>query len=302
MAASEPLRLAVYHTDLERDGPGLLLRDILRGDDPQIDAVIDEIATARADILLLLDFDYDAEHRALNALADRLAALGHDYPHQVSLRPNTGLATGLDIDGDGRLAEPEDSHGHGLFAGQGGMALLSRFPVDEPAILDFTDLLWRDGPGARPQDVLPREAADTLRLFGVGAWRVPVMLPSGTRLDLLALHASAPVFDGPEDRNGQRNADQMRFVMAELSRDTSHHLAVIGTLNIDPEQGEGRRGVLSDLLNHPELQDPRPERPGGGTQTVDWPEPRPGDLRVDYILPSANLTVLGSGVQWPEAE
>jgi 3-phytase/alkaline phosphatase D len=32
------------------------------------------------------------------------------------------------------------------------------------------------------------------------------------------------------------------------------------------------------------------DRPGG-----------PGNLRVDYVLPSSNLTVCGSGVFWPPA-
>ncbi len=45
-----------------------------------------------------------------------------------------------------------------------------------------------------------------------------------------------------------------------------------------------------------------PRRPGGGTQTADWPEPVPGDLRVDYILPAAGMRVVGAGVLWPEGE
>ena len=36
--------------------------------------------------------------------------------------------------------------------------------------------------------------------------------------------------------------------------------------------------------------------------TVDWPgagEGGPGNLRVDYVLPSAGLKVAGAGVFWP---
>ena len=38
--------------------------------------------------------------------------------------------------------------------------------------------------------------------------------------------------------------------------------------------------------------------------TVDWPDHagRPGNLRVDYVLPSKRLTVTGSGVLWPLPE
>ena len=62
--------------------------------------------------------------------------------------------------------------------------------------------------------------------------------------------------------------------------------AVIGTVNVDPERGEGRRaGPSAHCLDHPRLQDVMPRRPGGGTEnTADWAEPVPeANLRVDYI-------------------
>ena len=60
-----------------------------------------------------------------------------------------------------------------------------------------------------------------------------------------------------------------------------------------------RRDALRALLDHPMLQDPVPLRPGGGTETADWPAPLPGNLRVDYILPAAPLVVRDAGVLWP---
>ncbi|MCP1168405.1 hypothetical protein NHG85_07675, partial [Limimaricola sp. ASW11-118] len=50
---------------------------------------------------------------------------------------------------------------------------------------------------------------------------------------------------------------------------------------------------------------PRPLRgaPRGGAEGTDWDAPPegPGNLRVDYVLPSrAGLTVTGAGVVWPE--
>ena len=56
-ALADPLVVAVYHTSLARPGPGLLLRDIRTGIDPQVLAVTQVIVQAAADILLLLDFD-----------------------------------------------------------------------------------------------------------------------------------------------------------------------------------------------------------------------------------------------------
>ena len=132
------------------------------------------------------------------------------------------------------------------------------------------------------------------------------MLTPGGPLHILTSHASAPVFDGPEDRNGLRNADEVRFWQLYLdgwSPDATpfqaEAFAYIGTLNVDPDRGEGLRHVLAEFLAHPLLQDPVPQSPHG-TATADWDDPVPGNLRVDYILPSRRLAVQGAGVVWPE--
>lgn len=283
-----------------------MLRDLRRGEDAQVDATIRVIAAADADILVLQGVDYDAEGAALTALAGRLAQAGRPYPHRLSLRPNTGRPTGVDIDGDGRSWRARDAHGYGHFNGQGGMAILSRYPIGD--VRDFSGLLWSDLPGSAAAEVLPQAALPILRLASVAAWDVAVTLPDGP-LHLLALHATPPVFDGPEDRNGHRNADELRFWRLYLegwapggAAFAADRFALIGTFNVDPDRGEGRRAALDALLAHPRLQDPVPRRPGGGTQTADWADPVPGDLRVDYILPAARLRVTGAGVLWPEGE
>jgi len=155
-ARAEVLRLASFHTQLSRAGPGLLLRDLRRGEDAQIAATIAVIAAARADVVLLQDIDFDAdadaEAAALDALAGALAASGAPYPYRLSLRPNTGRPTGVDIDGDGRSHRARDAHGYGRFNGQGGMALLSRYPIG--AVRDFSAFLWADLPESRAPLVL----------------------------------------------------------------------------------------------------------------------------------------------------
>ena len=301
---AEPFRLANFHTQLSRDGPGLLLRDILRGEDRAIAASIAVIAAARADVVVLQDFDYDAGAAALDALAAALAQAGAPYPHRLALRPNTGWPTGVDVDGDGRSHRARDAHGYGLFNGQGGMAILSRHPIGP--VRDFSRFLWADLPGSAAPGVLSPEALAVLRLATVAAWDVAIETPHG-RFHILTLHAGPPVFDGPEDRNGFRNADELRFWQLYLDGWSpegppfdADRFALMGTLNVDPDRGQGRRVGLRALLDHPRLQDPVPRRPGGGTETADWPEPVPGDLRVDYILPEVRLGVLGAGVVWPE--
>ncbi|MBF9042508.1 endonuclease/exonuclease/phosphatase family protein [Rhodobacterales bacterium HKCCE4037] len=302
-ADAETLRLATYHTDLSGRGPGEILHDILRlADRPA--ATIEVIVAANADIIALQDIDYDAGGATLTALRDALAARGLDYPHHVSLRPNSGWPTGHDLDGDGSSAGPTDAHGYGRFNGDGGMALLSRYPIGE--VRDFSGVLWRDLPGNHAADVTPADALSVLRLHSVAAWDVEILTPDGP-FRVLTSHASAPVFDGPEDRNGLRNADEIRFWQMYIEGDWSPDgagpaagpFALMGTLNVDPERGEGRREVVQQLLALDRLQDPRPEG-AGGLATADWNDPTPGDLRVDYILPSSDLSVIESAVLWPE--
>lgn len=283
------------------------MRDLVAGDDPQIQATLAVLLAARADVLVLQGIDYDAGLAALTALAEGLGGRGLSYPYRLALRPNTGMPTGLDLDGNGRRGEARDAQGYGWFGGQGGMAILSRFPIATDAVRDFSDLLWRDLPGNRAAGVLSAEALDRLRLASVAAWDVPVVLDGGAVFNVLATHASPPVFDGPEDRNGLRNADELRFWQMYLDgwapdgpAFDGANFALAGTLNLDPSGGEGRREALAALLAHHALQDPEPRRPGGGVQTADWDDPVPGDLRVDYILPAAGLSVTGSGVIWPE--
>ena len=193
---------------MSRKGPGILLRDIARGKDDQIAAVQDVIRAKSPDILVIQGFDYDLTGAALSAFAASL-----HYPHHFALLPNTGMATGLDMDGNGRLGEARDAQGYGTFSGADGMAILSRYPVITDQVQDFSALLWQDFPNALlPQinsEPFPSaEAQAAQRLSTTGHWIVPVDAPGGV-IHVMAFHASPPVFDGPEDRNGKRNHDEL---------------------------------------------------------------------------------------------
>ncbi|WP_273249152.1 endonuclease/exonuclease/phosphatase family protein [Sediminimonas qiaohouensis] len=317
-ARADALRIATYNTDLERDGPGLLLRDILRGQDAQVDAVARVIAAAAPDIIALQGVDFDYHGLSLRAFRGRLAQSGWPMAHQFALPPNTGLPTGLDMDGDGRRGTPRDAQGYGHFAGQGGMAILSRHPILADKARDFSPLLWRDLPGAllplkngRPFPSAAAQAAQ--RLSSVGHWAVPVRVRDRD-LWLLSYHAGPPVFDGPEDRNGRRNHDETRFwslfLDGQFGAPPDGAFVLMGGTNTDPADGQGRAGALNTLLSDPRLRDPRPKGRGDtasdaahtgdpALDTVDWPGPVPGNQRVDYVLPSAELAVRGAGVFWP---
>ena len=140
-ATADVLRIATYDVEMTRAGPGLLLRDLLRGDDPVVAAAVQATVALKADVLVLTSFDYDLDQVALDAFAGQLALLGQPYPYRFSLRPNTGVPTGLDLDGDGELGGPRDAQGYGRFSGEGGMAVLSRLPIRTGEVRDFSGFL-----------------------------------------------------------------------------------------------------------------------------------------------------------------
>ncbi|WP_261196287.1 endonuclease/exonuclease/phosphatase family protein [Pseudoruegeria sp. SHC-113] len=309
------MRIATYSSELTRRGPGLLLRDILSRKDPQIEATLAVLLATRPDVLLLTDFDQDPDSLAAQALAQRLAEAGLALPHVYTGPSPRGMPSGLDLDGDGRLGEPEDSIGFGQFPGNGGMAVLSRFPF-LPGARDLSGVMWSALPGNLRADVAQKVADQPLS--SSGHWIVPLDLPGGP-LTLLAFHAAPPVFDGPEDRNGRRNHDEIRLWGEVLDNSPPEALVLLGNANADPFDGEGRKGGIGWLLTHPALQDPAPESGGarldskaqGGLNaahqgppaqdTVDWPDSGrgPGNLRVDYVLPARGLTVQAAGTHWP---
>lgn len=273
---------------------------------------------------MLTGIDHDHDGHALTALAGRLAALGLDYPHRFAPAPNTGHATGVDLDGDGRRGTARDAQGYGEFRGQGGMALLSRWPVDAAAARDFSTLLWRDLPGAIPPPLTP-EVAEVQRLSTTGHWDVPVLTPTHGTVRILAFHATPPVFDGPEDRNGRRNHDETAFWRVWLDGTMGGdppqaRFIIAGDANLDPVDGDGRPGALTALLTDARLQDPAPRSAGaveaaraqGGANarhrgdpaldTADWDDDGPGNLRVDYVLPSSDWQIRDAGVFWPASD
>ncbi|RMH38843.1 MAG: endonuclease/exonuclease/phosphatase family protein [Alphaproteobacteria bacterium] len=320
--ARADIRIATFAAELYRDGPGILVRDLADGRDPAVEATVEILATVAPDILVLTRIDHDADLVALGLLRDRLKASGLDYPHVFAAEPNSGMATGVDLDGDGRLGTPRDAQGYGRFRGARGMAILSRFPILRDRVRDFSALLWKDlpGDGLDPPPFPSAAARAVQRLSSTGHWIVPIAVDERHVLNVLAFAATAPVFDGPEDRNGIRNRDEIRLwtrVLDGLAPDgqpLTEPFVIAGLANLDPFDGEGRHDAIRQLLAHPRLQDPKPKSEGGAAQaqkgasahrgdpaldTASWPGEGPGALRVDYVLPSAELRVTGSGVFWP---
>ena len=216
---ADPVRFATFNASMNRGAAGELAAALRDGDDPQIAKVAEIIRTVDPDVIAINEFDYGAGlDRAFvgNYLDDA-------YPFSFIAPSNTGVATGLDLDGDGIAGgEPgttelaRDSHGFGMFEGQYGMLVLSRHEIAVEDVRTFRMFRWRDMPGARlpaRPDGTPfysDEALDVLRLSSKSHWDVPVRI-GGEVVHFLVSHPTPPVFDGPEDRNGARNADEIRF-------------------------------------------------------------------------------------------
>ena len=339
-AGAETVRFATFNASMNRGAEGELAAALQDGADPQIAKVAAVIRAVDPDVILVNEFDYGAgSDRAFVA-----NYLDGAWPFSFIAPSNTGVPTGLDLDGDGVSGEEagtferaRDSHGFGLFEGQYGMVVLSKHELDAEGVRTFRTFWWKDMPGARlpvrpdGASFYSDEALAVLRLSSKSHWDVPVRIGEAV-VHLLASHPRPPVFDGPEDRNGARNADEIRFWAdyvsgADWIRDDAGgrgglaggaHFVIAGDLNADPTDGESVPGAARQLTVHPLVNATvTPASEGGAAaaaaqgganaghrgdphfDTADFRDEAPGNLRVDYVLPSVGLEITGAGVFWP---
>ena len=314
--ADGAVRFATFNAALNDDEPGGIVARLATGDE-KARLVAEVIQRVRPDVLLLQELDRDEAGRSLD-LFRALLAEGRNgaepiaYPHALFPPSNTGVPSGLDLDGDGRVGGPGDALGFGRHPGQYAFALLSNAPIGP--VRTWRDFLWRDMPGSLiPSDYYSPEAAAILPVSSKTHMAAPILLEGGT-VTVIAAHPTPPVFDDARDWNGRRNADEIRLLAAIFEnagwlRDDAGgtsglaaeagaagpHAVVMGDLNADPRRGDARPGALAPLLGHPRLRDVVPEG-GRGDRTADFG----GGMRVDYVLPTASLEVTGSGVFWPK--
>lgn len=312
------LRFATFNAALNENEAGAILARLEGGADAQAKRVAEVVQRVRPDVLVLQELDRDESERSLTVFHDLYLAVGQggaaaiDYPHRVFPPSNTGVPTGVDLDGDGVVAAPRDAKGFGHHEGQYAFALLSRFPITD--VRTFAGLLWRDMPDSLlPAQYYSPAAQDVLPLSSKTHLVAEVATPGGV-ITVLAAHPTPPVFDDPAiDWNGRRNADEIRLLADLLREETSRYARddagvvagmaagaaaiVAGDLNADPERGDSRDGAIDQLLRHPDIQPIAPTG-AGGTATADFG----GGLRVDYVLPTAALEVVSSGVFWLEKD
>jgi hypothetical protein len=177
---------------------------------------------------------------------------------------------------------------------------------------------------------------NAFRLSSKSHWDIPVNI-NGKIVHVLASHPTPPVFDGPEDRNGRRNNDEIRFWIDYITPESGKYIyddkgtfgglaagesfVIMGDLNADPCDGDSSGSAIKQLLRHSSVNStPVPEsrgaveasnRQGGNNlkqkgkpseDTADFGDygKSSGNMRVDYVLPSHNLKILKAAVFWPE--
>lgn len=354
--AESTIRVATYNVSLYRDREGQLIDDLESGDE-QARKIAEVIRRVQPDILLLNEFDYMSDANVARTYfcyylysnmkfyeeskLPRLGPLLYRYYKPV----NTGVPSGLDLDRDNVKDGPNDAYGYGRYPGQYGMALYSRFPIKIKQAKTFQKFLWKDMPNAKlpinPQtgkSYYSDEILNVFRLSSKSHWDVPVELKIGNKsatLHLLCSHPTPPGFDGPEDRNGRRNHDEIRLWADYIEPSRSDylvddrgnrggltkgsHFVILGDLNADPVDGDDRGANINQLLKHPLVNGEFTPSSEGGVEssqlspklnsqqrgdpshdTANFGKDDFSNMRVDYVLPSRTLKVVRSGVFWPK--
>lgn len=328
--APEVVRVATFNVrDLSAEKVAEVDRDGV-GTHPQLRAAAAVIREIRPDILLLNEVDVvldawgrpgsemDVVVRGFQTRYLEVAPSPVHYPYVYVAPVNAGFLSGHDLDQDGIVATEarmgtriygEDAYGFGMYPGQHGMAVLSRFPLAPREARTFRTLLWQDLPGHHiPDDFYPESVRGVLRLSSTSHWDLPVVLDRDT-LHLFASHPTSPVFDGPENRNGRRNFDEIGFWSRYLDGhdllyddqgrrggfDHDDPFVILGDLSADPFSGDavlGEVAAVSQLLDHPRVRSPAIL---GTVPTTTFG----GGTRVDYVLPSVDLEVVDGGVFAP---
>jgi hypothetical protein len=344
------VRFATFNASLNRNNAGELISHLSTPDNVQAQTVAEIIQRARPDVLLINEFDFDAGGVAARLFQDNYLSVSQNgarpvrYLYRFVAESNTGIPSGFDFNNDGTVGGPDDAFGFGFFPGQFGMAVYSRYPILTDELRTFQHFLWKDMPGAllpddpntpAPADWYSPEELDVFRLSSKSHWDVPVQIGKAV-VHVLASHPTPPVFDGPEDRNGTRNHDEIRFWADYITPAASGYIyddeggegglapgssfVIMGDLNSDPFDGDSIPGSAQLVLDHPLVNTSlTPSSAGGPEQaalqgganathigdpafdTADFADTAPGNLRADYVLPSIDLEMAAASVFWPRS-
>jgi len=345
-SADQPLRIATFNVSMEAlnylphkkgispNVTGMELSKALASDHQQIKNVAEIIQRTQPDIILLNEFDRENDSdNAIQVFLQQYLAKSQNgqqpiaYPYVFQGQVNTGIVAPFDVNNDQKLGDsPADTYGFGYFPGHFGMVLLSKYPINHKDIRTFQLFKWKDMPGAlkpmNPKTNTPWYSSDTWQQFRLSSkshWDVPVQV-NGKTLHVLASHPTPPVFDGPEDRNGKRNHDEIRFWTDYITAGKSSYIyddkgdkggltanasfVILGDQNASSVDGDAYKSGITSLLTHKNIQDPLPKSKGGKAHSKDNPHAQNHTaywrMRADYVLPSTTgINLIDSGVFWP---
>ncbi|MGV2873671.1 endonuclease/exonuclease/phosphatase family protein [Colwellia sp. E150_009] len=338
--ATTKLRVATFNVSMEalnyikrspNSSPnvsGNELTQALKQNNQQIKNIAEIIQRVNPDIILLNEFDrVNNQHENIRYfIKNYLAKAQNDqtainYPYFYQGPVNTGVKVN-NMNNDKSI-----THGFGYFEGHFGMVLLSKYPIDYNTIKTFQFFKWRDMPNAlkpiSPETNQPWYSDsiwNELRLSSKSHWDIPINI-NGKEIHILASHPTPPVFDGPENRNGNRNHDEIRFWRDYIDNTQANYIyddggkkgglspnkpfVILGDQNASSVEGDAINSGIKSLLTNNKLQDPMPTSIGGELYRTDnnnakyhtayW------GMRADYVLPSAlDFTIKNSGVFWPQ--
>ena len=163
VAAGKPaqVRFATFNASLNRNAPGQLVTDLSTPGNAQAAAVAETIQRTNPDVVLVNEFDYVEGGQAAELFRENYLEVGHngaapvDYPYYFVAPSNTGVPSGSDLNNNGTVGGGDDAFGFGVFPGQYGMVVYSKYPIATDDVRTFQHFLWKDMPGA----VLPDDPA-----------------------------------------------------------------------------------------------------------------------------------------------
>ena len=344
------VRFATFNASLNRPSAGLLADQLSAPavDDVfhrQIRNVAEVVQRVRPDVLLINEFDYDPA--AVDLFRDNFLEVSQNgaepihYPYAFVAPSNTGVASGKDLNNDGAVVTTpgapgygDDAFGFGAFPGQFGMVVYSRYPIVAGDVRTFQLFKWKDMPGNLiPTPFYSPDEVEILRLSSKSHWDLPILIGKKT-VHLLVSHPTPPVFDGPEDRNGRRNFDEIRFWADYITPGKSRYIyddegqrgglkpgelfVIAGDQNSDPLDGDSIPGSIQQLTENPLVNTKLTPASAGAVEatslqgganlthqsdpqfdTADFADTAPGNLHADYVLPRKTLQLVGAGVFWP---